>query len=288
MDFNWQKVAITTVILLAIFLPLERLIPVVRKKIVRPGMISDIAHLYLTGFLVRAVQGVFIIGIAFVLNNAMKGIEAIVPAFSYSAMQATVRAQPIALQIAELLILGDFFAYWAHRAQHEVRFLWRFHAIHHSPDEMDWLVTPRVHPIDQAIKASARVIPGFLLGFSIPALGAAFAIMSAFLGVWVFVVHANVKLKLGWLEYLHITPRFHHWHHALSPVNKNYADQFPIWDLLFGSFHLPKGQWPEGYGVHAPVPLNWALQMLHPFNPKAVYSYQASPREPDPVAIPAE
>lgn len=52
-------------------------------------------------------------------------------------------------------------------------------------------------------------------------------------------------------------------------MHKNYADQFPLWDLVFGSFHMPKGQWPEGYGTHAPVPLNRAAQMLHPFNPKA-------------------
>ena len=65
------------------------------------------------------------------------------------------------------------------------------------------------------------------------------------------------------------TPRFHHWHHGIEPeaVDKNFAIHLPVLDWLFGTFHLPAGRWPSGYGVQTdrPVPDGFLRQLAHPF-----------------------
>lgn len=76
-----------------------------------------------------------------------------------------VQAQPIWLQFIELLIVVDFTVYWLHRAMHEVNFLWRFHAIHHSTEYMDWLASSRLHVIEVLMTRFIATLPIFLLGF---------------------------------------------------------------------------------------------------------------------------
>ena len=56
--------------------------------------------------------------------------------------------------------------YWGHRLSHTVPFLWRFHAVHHSIEEMDWLAAGRLHPLDQAFTQACAILPLFLLGYS--------------------------------------------------------------------------------------------------------------------------
>ncbi|WP_246672129.1 MULTISPECIES: sterol desaturase family protein [unclassified Mesorhizobium] len=88
-----------------------------------------------------------------------------VPRVVPEALSATVQSQPLWLQAIEALIIADIGFYLAHRAFHAVPFLWRFHAIHHSIEEMDWLAAHRVHPVDQILTKSASFLPLFALGF---------------------------------------------------------------------------------------------------------------------------
>ncbi|MCP5433304.1 MAG: sterol desaturase family protein [Alphaproteobacteria bacterium] len=273
---------VTTVAILAlIFVPLERLSPLRAKKHLRAGIFSDLGHLVVTS----ALTGIIVAGFTFLVGKVLDTVvvlplASLVPGFSIEGFRAGVAHQPIWLQVVEMLVLADFFAYWLHRSAHELRPLWRFHCVHHSPAELDWLATPRLHPVDQALKNTAKFVPVYLCGFDPTAFGVGFGIIAAFLGYYVFLVHANVRVNLAWIEPLHITPRFHHWHHALDPINKNYADQFPVWDILFGSYHMPDGQkWPAAYGTHAPVPTNWFMQMVHPFNPWARFSWNMPQEE---------
>ena len=82
-------------------------------------------------------------------------------------------------------------------------------------------------------------------------------------------VHANVGVHFGPLKYLIVTPQFHHWHHSSEKpaIDTNYAVHLPLFDWLFGTFHLPAGRWPSGYGVHTdrPVPDGFMRQLTHPF-----------------------
>jgi sterol desaturase/sphingolipid hydroxylase (fatty acid hydroxylase superfamily) len=120
-------------------------------------------------------------------------------------------------------------AYGSHRAMHEVPWLWRFHAVHHAPRELDWLKAWRQHPVDVAIHAWCVGLPGVLLGAPLSGLASLVLLRR----LWTALLHANVRLKLGPLEHVIVSPEFHQTHHAGSVVN--YAGLFPWLDRLFGT-----------------------------------------------------
>jgi len=154
-----------------------------------------------------------------------------------------------------VIVVGDFGAYWGHRWCHEIPFLWRFHSIHHSAEEIDWLVNTRAHPLDLFFTRVCGLIPIYLMGLAqstgkttdlLPLLYTLFGI------IWSFFIHANICWRFGWLEKLLSTPAFHHWHHTNDGkeyINKNYAAIFPWIDKLFGTFYLPRNRWPSKYGI---------------------------------------
>ena len=91
----------------------------------------------------------------------------------------------------------------------------------------------------------------------------------AFVSIQATFIHANLRFDFGPLRWLMATPQFHHWHHAADPaaVDKNFAVHLPVLDRVFGSYHLPEGQWPAAYGIAggAPVPEGYVSQFTHPF-----------------------
>ena len=111
-------------------------------------------------------------------------------------------------------------------------------------------------------------IPLYVLGFSPPAVYA-YLVFVSFHAVF---IHANVRWRFRPLEWLVVTPRFHHWHHAAAPeaVDKNFAIHLPVIDRLFGTAHFPPGRWPDAYGLAGP-PLadGWFRQLAAPFRSPA-------------------
>ena len=77
-----------------------------------------------------------------------------------------------------------------------------------------------------------------------------------FVSVQSTLIHSNIRMNAGWLRYVIVTPQFHHWHHAsdAEAIDRNYTAHTPLWDLLFGTWHLPKDRWPVKYGTVKPVP----------------------------------
>jgi lathosterol oxidase len=140
--------------------------------------------------------------------------------------------------------------------------LWRFHAVHHSSRALDWLAGSRLHVVDVIATRGLVMVPVFLLGFSMPALYA-YLVFVSFHAVF---IHANVRFRFGWLDHVVTTPRAHHWHHAVSPPDTNFAVHLPVLDRLFGTLHLPGSEWPESYGIEGhPVPEGWGRQLVEPF-----------------------
>jgi sterol desaturase/sphingolipid hydroxylase (fatty acid hydroxylase superfamily) len=85
--------------------------------------------------------------------------------------------------------------------------------------------------------------------------------------LWGFFIHANLRWRFGWLEWLISTPGFHHWHHTNDEhVNKNFASMLPCMDKLFGTWYMP-GKWPTKYGTDTPVAPGLPVQLLQPFLP---------------------
>jgi sterol desaturase/sphingolipid hydroxylase (fatty acid hydroxylase superfamily) len=177
-------------------------------------------------------------------------------------VRTAVGAQSLGLQFIEAFMLAEMCGYWAHRAAHSVPFLWRFHRVHHSIEEMDWLAAGRLHPVDQAFTRSCIVLPLVALGFSRATFGA-FLLLLTFQALF---IHANVRFRFGPLRWVIATPEFHHWHHSGDPAayNSNFAGEFPVLDLLFGTLHLPAGSMPDSYGIEEPAPRGYLAQLMWP------------------------
>jgi sterol desaturase/sphingolipid hydroxylase (fatty acid hydroxylase superfamily) len=161
--------------------------------------------------------------------------------------QTVLSLQPIPLQIAELLFVADLTGYFVHRAMHQRPLLWRFHAVHHSSERLDWLASGRVHPAETLIGRLIQVSVIFWLGFS-PAVISTF---SPLLGIYAILLHANVRWDFGPFRWVLASPGYHRWHHSSDPeaLNKNFAGLFPVIDVIFGTAYFPKRSRPSRYGL---------------------------------------
>jgi sterol desaturase/sphingolipid hydroxylase (fatty acid hydroxylase superfamily) len=236
-----------------LFVPLERLFGAKREqKVLRPEWKLDLVYVFVNGILIR----LGLIGIAVILMNAS---PILVPA----DWRAAITAQPLWLQLIEVLLLADIGLYFAHRAFHAVPALWRIHQVHHSIEHMDWLAAHRVHPIDQILTKTASFLPLFALDFSTEAI----AIFGLIFQFHALLVHANVRLGFGPLKWLIVSPDFHHWHHCRDREawDRNFAAQFALWDHLFGTAYLPAGKKAAQFGITEQLPEHYAGQLLYPF-----------------------
>ena len=234
-----------------IFVPLERILALhPRQKVLRRHWANDLVYLFFNSILIR-------IGQVLVIGGVMAGVRLAVP----DAVTAAVRAQPIWLQAPEVIVIADVGFYLAHRAFHAVPALWRFHAIHHSIEEMDWLAAHRIHPVDQILTRSVSLLPVLALGFSNTAV-VIFAVSSQWQSL---LIHSNTRIRFGPLKWVLSSPQFHHWHHAIEreAFDKNFAAQLPFIDALGGTLFLPD-RMPAAYGTDDPVPGNYPQQMVYP------------------------
>jgi sterol desaturase/sphingolipid hydroxylase (fatty acid hydroxylase superfamily) len=174
---------------------------------------------------------------------------------------------PLWLKLPLVFLVNDFGVYWYHRAAHAHPRLWRFHAVHHSAEHIDWLVNTRAHPVDMVFTRLAGLVPVYLLGLAQATrsgLDPAVALVMILGTVWSFFIHANVRCRLGPLEWLVSTPAFHHWHHTNDEHrDRNFAAIFPWLDRLFGTAWLPR-HWPPVYGIDATVAPTLSGQLLDP------------------------
>jgi sterol desaturase/sphingolipid hydroxylase (fatty acid hydroxylase superfamily) len=163
-----------------------------------------------------------------------------------------------------VIVIGDFIGYWTHRLNHAIPPLWNFHAIHHSAEIMDWLTAVRIHPINDVFSKGLQAIPIMLLGFSPIAV----ELYTPALSSYVALIHANLPWAYGHFRYVIASPAFHRWHHEMDKKawGKNYAGLFPIYDVLFGTFYMPRGQQPREFGIYGETMTeNFVGQMLYPF-----------------------
>jgi sterol desaturase/sphingolipid hydroxylase (fatty acid hydroxylase superfamily) len=179
------------------------------------------------------------------------------------SFQAWIQSLSILVQVLILIFCADFVLYWSHRAFHEVPRLWRFHAVHHSVEHMDWMAGSRNHVVQTFVDRCLVMVPLYLLGTTKEALDL-YVAFAAFQAVY---VHANVGIPLGPLKYFIATPQYHHWHHSSQhpAIDTNYAVHMPFYDRLFGTYHMPGEHWPSDYGTTKQLPRTWIGQLLYPF-----------------------
>jgi sterol desaturase/sphingolipid hydroxylase (fatty acid hydroxylase superfamily) len=250
------------VLLAVVFMPLERLFAVQPRRILSRSGLGDIGFYFISG-LVPSIL------LTPVLMLVAIGAHAVTP----YRVHAEIAALPLWARAAAALVVSEIGFYWGHRWAHEIPFLWRFHAVHHNPKQVYFLISARAHPIDNAFIRLCGLIPVFALGLATPltpAGGAVSALLVLVITMWGFLIHANLRCRLGPLEWLISTPCFHHWHHTLAdPRDRNYASMLPCMDWILGTFYLPRNQWPSEYGIDAPLPDSVAAQLLHPLRARA-------------------
>ncbi len=225
----------------------------------RRGFGTDVMYLFLSP-LVRSFSRVALLVPALVLIGAEVTSVGELRSGLYAGF-GPVGVQPKWLQGVEVMLLADLLGYWVHRWFHRA-WQWRFHAVHHSSETLDWLASVRVHPFNELMNRLVQATPILLLGFD-PRV----AILSApLLTLYAVGLHADVDWDFGPLRGVFASPVFHRWHHSSEPeaLDKNFAGLFPVWDILFGTYYMPEGVRPRSFGTLEPVPEGIFSQLAYP------------------------
>jgi len=172
-----------------------------------------------------------------------------------------LQSLPSVVKIVLALFIVDFIIYWIHRAQHHYDFLWRTHAWHHSIEQMYWFAGFRTSFLHSLIYNIPQVIvPVTLFKLSPAEAGIGYS-----LGLLIqFWEHTNLKVNVGPLAWLIITPHYHRIHHSATLYRgKNLGTTFSLWDRMFGTYVDPDNvpdEFPLGLGE--PVPEKEIPRML--------------------------
>lgn len=166
------------------------------------------------------------------------------------------------LVIVAVLFLGDGIAYFRHRLEHS-RWLWPFHAMHHSDREMTWFTLYRFHPLNRLSTVLIDMGMLLLLGFPPWALYVN-AIIRHYYGLF---IHADVPWTYGWLGRVFVSPAMHRWHHVRQGegVGTNFATVFSVFDQCFGTWYVPSAC-NVPIGLPGPGHDSFVYQLWEPFS----------------------
>jgi sterol desaturase/sphingolipid hydroxylase (fatty acid hydroxylase superfamily) len=239
-------------LLFLVFLPIEKLFALRTQKVFRRGLLTDATHILVNNTL-STIAGIAV-GVALAIPFLWLrpfDLEGQLPGAASIALAAVI------------VLLGS---YWGHRLSHTVPFLWRFHAVHHSIEEMDWLASGRLHPLDQAFTQGFFLAPLLVLGYG----GGVFGGAAVFLTALALFQHSNTRLRFPGLRWVINTPQWHHWHHSSHAEARDKNFGVPVVDRIFGTAYMPKGVYATEFGTPDPVPpTNYVRQMAYPFTKAA-------------------
>ena len=261
-DQTFLSVTAVLIVLSLFFFVLERFLGRGRERpYFRRGWLLDVCYWFLTPFVTQVLTRFALIlpavaliwfGVANVESLRSRDFIGFGP----------ISRQPLWLQIIEIYALTDLIGYWTHRLFHRGRW-WPFHAVHHSSEDLDWLSSVRVHPVNDLVNKFLQVTPLLLLGFN------PFATLSAapFFTLYAIMLHANVDWDYGPLRGVIASPVFHRWHHSKEREawDKNFAGLLPFWDRIFDTYYMPPGRVPVNFGIPEEFPRDFFGQMIRPF-----------------------
>ncbi len=240
-------------VLAALYVPLERVFAARPHRLLRRELATDLAFFVLQ-------HALWTTAVVASLRELSRVRHALLP-----ALEAPALAELAAWQQALIaLLLGDVLLYFGHRLQHRVPLLWRFHRVHHTAVELDWIAAFREHPLDGLYTRTLVNLPAVAFGFPLETIAG----VIAFRGLWAVFIHANVRLDPGPLKYVLGAPRLHLWHHARGEgPARNFANLLPALDVVFGTYHEP-GRAPAALGADGPVARGYLGHLLAPFRPE--------------------
>lgn len=193
--------------------------------------------------------------------------ELIFKLFGWQNLVALQVAQlPVIVQLLILFVVKDFIQWNIHRLLHRVDWMWQFHKVHHSVEEMGFAAHLRFHWMENVIYRTLEYIPLSMIGFGIQD----FLFVHLFTLAWGHFNHANIKVPLGWFKYIFNNPQMHIWHHAKhipSRYGVNFGLTLSLWDYLFKTNYIPKEgrDEPLGFNNLKQFPKTFLRQILYPF-----------------------
>jgi sterol desaturase/sphingolipid hydroxylase (fatty acid hydroxylase superfamily) len=259
--------AASALLLVVMFVPLERAFPArPGQPVLRPRVAVDACFFFGQYLLFSAVA-------AFILGGAHRALKSLVP----GEVPTFAHTLPTWALAIVAIALGDLAMYAFHRACHRFELLWRFHAVHHTAEHLDWVAAHREHPLDGILTQLAMNLPAMVLGLPYEGVGALIVLR----GVWAVFIHSNVRLDVGPLRYLLGAPELHHWHHAkVRETRHNFANLAPWVDLLFGTYHRPEGPERFALGIPDDHPRDYLGLLAWPFRRKRAVSFPATNVDP--------
>ncbi len=173
---------------------------------------------------------------------------------------------PAVVQLLILFVVKDFIQWNIHRLLHRVEWMWQFHKVHHSVEEMGFAAHLRFHWMENVIYRTIEYIPLSMIGFGIQD----FLFVHLFTLAWGHFNHANIKVPLGWFKYIFNNPQMHIWHHAEHIPYRygvNFGITLSLWDYLFKTTYIPKEgrDEPLGFENLKQFPKTFWTQILYPF-----------------------
>ena len=190
-------------------------------------------------------------GLTNIIRDAIK-FSVIIISYTWLVDKIAIyKLEHIWLAISVAFIIEDFAGYWMHRLNHRVNIFWNRHIIHHSSEEFNLSCALR-QSISNTFRFSAVfMIPAALLDIS-PYYFMVMGPIHLFMQFW---YHTQLIDKMGWLEYILVTPSHHRVHHAINPeyLDKNYSQIFIFWDKLFGTFQPELKNRKPIYGTMRPA-----------------------------------
>ena len=220
----------------------ERIWPAERRPLLARGHVQDVCYLALHALLVIPLMTLLSVGAAGLVSSHLPWIEL-----------GWTRHWPAWLVVPLTIVAMDGANWLAHYADHRLGFLWRFHALHHSQEELSVLTSFRAHPLMHTT--------GFVLAtFPVVALMPARPIAPVLITIYVCIgtlQHANIRWTFGPVGRVIVSPAYHRLHHARDNQGVNLGVVFSVWDMLAGRARFPARS--EGAGrtglVGRPVPV---------------------------------
>ena len=233
----------------------------------KSDLVTDLCYWLIIPIITRFLRIGMLIAVAAIVLGITSG-DGLVAFYEHG--HGPLATLPLVAQGIIFLIGQDFIMYWTHRWFHGET-MWKYHAVHHSSEELEWISAARFHPINLFLGSVVADVTMLFAGISptiFVVLGPLTVAHSAF-------VHANLPWTLGPFKYIFAGPVFHRWHHT-SPDRggeKNFAGTFSLFDVMFGTFYMPEGQLPDRYGIaERDYPQTFGAQLVHPF--------KQAPRQP--------
>lgn len=218
------------------FWALEIIIPWREKQaIIRKDFWLDGFYMFFNFFLFS------LIGYNAVSNIAVEAFNDFLGLFGLTNLVAIeVNSWPVWAQLLTLFVIKDFINFNTHRLLHRVPFLWEFHKVHHSVEQMGFAAHLRYHWMENVVYATIQYIPLSMIGFGIQD----FFIVHIFATAIGHFNHSNINVPLGPFKYIFNNPQMHIWHHSKElPENHrygmNYGISLSIWDYIFRTNYIP-------------------------------------------------